>query len=164
MLRLVHRRSDQHIVAFLLGSYDTGRFYKRFLRTRSLQALRVIGPKLLSLKRVFKVIETLVYPAKKDVASLPPAELLDLAVARDAQGQGLGRKLFGEFVTVLKSRGVSQFRITTGASLTGAHRFYEGLGAQRVSSIQIHRGSDTYVYVYDIPGRSVQADGPNPGA
>ena len=51
------------------------------------------------------------------------------------------------------------FRVTTGRSLTRAHRFYEKQGAVRVGTIQIHQGESTAVYAYrsERPG----SDGKN---
>ncbi len=150
VLLVAKRPENAQVIGFLLGTTDTGGFYKDFLRHRALKALVVVGPKLFSLKRIFKVVETLFYPSRKSVQDLPPAELLDIAVTKGAQGTGLGRLLFQEFCGILRERGIPRFRVTTGEALTQAHRFYERLGAKRVSTIEVHKGQKTFVYIYEI--------------
>ncbi len=151
VLLVVKHTESREVVGFLLGTTDTGAFYKDFLRRYSLKALVVVGPKLFSLRRLLGVVETLLYPSRKEVQDLPAAELLDVAVAKSRQGTGLGRALFREFCTIFRERGLSAFKITTGESLPQAQRFYERLGAKKVSTLEVHKGQKTFVYIYDIP-------------
>lgn len=151
VLLVARDRDTGRIAGFLLGTTDTGSFYKEFLRRRALRAAIVLLPRLLSVKRIVKVLETLFYPARRNVRELPGAELLDIAVDSSFQGQGLGRRFFAEFVRVMASRGIRRFRITTGKSLTGAQAFYEKLGAQKVGTMEVHQGAETIVYVYSLP-------------
>lgn len=150
VLLVARNSSTSAIQGFLLGSYGTGRFYKEFLKKKTFQALLHVGPRLLTPQKIWKIAETLLYPSKKEVATLPSSELLDLAVSKNAQGLGVGRALFDEFVSVLRQTGVKEFKITTGESLSDAHAFYERMGARRDKDIEVHSGQVTRVYLYKI--------------
>lgn len=150
ILLIARDSRDGAIVGFLLGTVGTGAFYREFFRRYAVKATTTMLPRLLSFRRIVKVMETLLYPVRKS-AELPPAELLDIAIDRKSQGQGLGRRLFEAFCESLRRRGMHAFRITTGGSLTSAHAFYEKLGARRVGTIEVHRGAETVVFVYSLP-------------
>jgi len=142
--------SSGQIVGFLLGTVDTGAFYKDFLCKKSLKAVFVLAPKLLSLERVRKIFETLFYPTKEELKALPKPELLDIAVLKEYQGTGVAQLLFQEFAKKLYVIGIDRFKITTGESLLGAQQFYEKLGAEKASEIEVHKGQKTWVYIYRI--------------
>ncbi len=138
------------IVGFLLGTIDTGAFYKDFLCRKFFKAIFVIAPKLLSFEKVRKVFETLFYPTKEELKALPKPELLDIAVLKEYQGTGVAQLLFQEFTKKLYAIGIDRFKITTGESLVEARRFYEKLGAKKVSEVEVHKGQKTWVYICRI--------------
>lgn len=142
--------SSGQIVGFLLGTTDTGAFYKDFLCKKSLKAVFVLAPKLLSFEKVRKVFETLFYPTKSELKALPKPELLDIAVLKKYQGTGVAQILFKEFSKKLCDMGIEEFKITTGKSLAGAQRFYEKLGAEKAGEVEVHKGQKTLVYIYRI--------------
>ncbi len=142
--------ASEQVVGFLLGTVDTGAFYKDFLCKKGLKAVFVLAPKLLSLEKVRKVFETLFYPTKGELKTLPRPELLDIAVLKEYQGTGVAQLLFKEFSTKLRDMGIEEFKITTGKSLVGAQRFYEKLGAEKAGEVEVHKGQKTFVYIYRI--------------
>jgi GNAT superfamily N-acetyltransferase len=150
LLVLREESGSEGVAGFLLGTFSTRAFYRDFLRRRFLRACWVLGPRLMTPRRLFKAFETLFYPARKATRHLPAAELLDIAIDRRFHGQGLGKVLFDHFCGVLRRSGVGEFRITTGESLGGAHVFYERLGARRVGDIEVHKGQSTRVYLYSL--------------
>ncbi|HEX2862286.1 MAG TPA: GNAT family N-acetyltransferase, partial [Lacunisphaera sp.] len=136
---LVAQVEGGRVAGFLLGSVETSGFYRNFLRKKSLRAFLLVAPKLLfSPARVRKICETLLYPTRREVRALPAAELMDRVVDRQIQRQGVGRALFARFAEVMAEKSVGSFRITTGAFLADAHRFYEKMGAVRMSDIEVH--------------------------
>ncbi len=138
------------IHGFLLGSYDTGRFYREFLKQQFFQSLFYVVPRVLTPQRLQKILETLLYPSKKEIRQLPASEILDLVVCKKSQGKGIGRALFAEFKNILKKSGLNEFKITTGESLVAAHAFYEKMGASYDRNIIVHSGQVTRVYIYKI--------------
>lgn len=153
ILLLVKSRPNDEVCGFLLGTTETGKFYKEFLFRKSLRAMLILSPKLLSVIRIRKIVETLLYPIRQVNQNHPNAELLDIAVLKEFQGSGLAQRLFYDFVDILRQRNVNAFRITTGENLIRAQRFYEKLGARKVITIEIHKGQKAYVYTYQIPSK-----------
>jgi len=139
-----------NVCGFLLGTIDTGKFYKDFLFKKSFFVFINLLPKLLSLSKIRKIVETLVYPSKNELNDLPKAELLDIAISKEYQGRGLAQILFKEFSACLNEFGIDEFKITTGESLKQAQRFYEKLGAIKIGTIEVHKGQKTFVYCYKI--------------
>ena len=142
--------SSGQIVGFLLGTIDTGAFYKDFLCKKFLKAVFVLAPKLMSFEKLRKVFETLFYPTKEELKTLPKPELLDIAVLKEYQGTGVAQLLFQEFAKNLYAIGIDRFKITTGESLVAAQRFYEKLGAEKAGEVEVHKGQKTIVYIYKI--------------
>ena len=138
------------LLGFLLGTLNTGAFYKDFLRKKLFSAVLILFPKLFSFSTVRKLIEVLFYPARQDLQEFPKTELLDIAILNEFQGKGLAKKLFMEFACQLKNMGVQEFKITTGEQLKRAQQFYESLGAVKIASIKVHKGQRTIVYLYKL--------------
>lgn len=138
------------VVGFLLGTVDTGVFYKDFLCKKGLKAIFVLAPKLLSFEKVRKVFETLFYPTKGALKVFPKPELLDIAVLKEYKGTGVAQLLFKEFSKKLRDIGIEEFKITTGESLVGAQRFYEKLGAEKAGEVEVHKREKTLIYIYRI--------------
>jgi ribosomal protein S18 acetylase RimI-like enzyme len=147
-------KSTNSVNGFLLGTTDTSAFYRDFFRMNWFRGIFIIAPKMMSLKRIRKTIETLIYPSRQKQIEMPSAELLDLAVKPESRGSGLAQKLFFEFDQQLAQKGIQEFKITTGQSLPWAHRFYEKLGAEKVKEIEIHKGERTFVYLYSRKKRN----------
>jgi len=143
-------QANERVAGFVLGSIDPGQFFREFLKSRFFAALRVFAPRLLSVRRLRRAAETLLYPHKRPRIALPQAELFDLAVSREYQRKGCGQAIFRAFVEVMRARGISRFRISSGEGLAGAHAFYESMGASKAGEFELHRGEKTLVYVYRI--------------
>ena len=137
-------------IGYVFGSDNINNFYKDFIVRKIPAAVIHFLPKMLSLQRIRKAFETLVYPMKNTSADMPRAELLDLAVSRSYHGKGVAQKLFDGFANECRVRGVTAFKIPTSASLVRAHRFYEKMGAKKAGSVEVHRGQEAYVYVYEM--------------
>lgn len=139
---------SSNVVGYVLGTSNSGKLYSNFLLKKFHLALIYFLPRLLSFRRMKKAIETLLYPARKPVADLPLAELLDLAVIGSYQGKGVAQELFLHLIEEFQKKGIKSFKIPTSASLTRAHHFYEKMGAEKVYSFELHRGESTVLYVY----------------
>ena len=77
---------DGTVVGYVLGATNTGSFYKDFLRHHWAVALRHFVPRLISVERMRKAVETLLYPLRGGKAAhgaRPAAELLELSVTRE---------------------------------------------------------------------------------
>ncbi|MEM1132711.1 MAG: GNAT family N-acetyltransferase [Pseudomonadota bacterium] len=143
---LVSKRNDE-TQGFLLGTLDTGKFYKDFILKRGVKAAFILLPKIFSLETVRKIFETLFYPSKNELYDLPGAELMDIVISDGSRGSGVGSALFTAFSTRLHQSGIPKFKVTTGEQLTEAAKFYEKHGGEYSGSIELHRGSNIRVYV-----------------
>ncbi len=139
---------DSQIVGFISGCTNINAFYRDFFKSHSMQAIKILFPKILNVRRVKKIIETLLYPRKEK--TLSSAELLTIAVRSQFHGKGIAENTFRLFVNEMKNRGVEKFRVVVGESLPRAIRFYEKIGFVFHSNISIHSGEISRVYVYEI--------------
>src|SRR5690606_21192303 len=100
------------------------------------------GFRLLRPSFVRRAVESLRYGAADEAAG---AELLAMAVAADARGQGLGVRLGLEFLDRL---GVSPVRVVVGSENTSAISAYQKMGFRSSRSIQVHRGEESEVLTW----------------
>lgn len=142
--------SKGRVCGFICGTTNTGALFGRFLSRKLIHAAIYVAPKVLSPPRLWKVLETLIYPLKREMAETPNAELLVIAIDKNYQGQGIGQILFRQFVNALHNKGVNDFKIIVGDDLVRARNFYEQLGAEKTESIQVHRGQKSCVYIYSM--------------
>ena len=150
---LILAKDRDKVAGYVMGATNTSKFYVEFLRKRSLVALRYFLPKLISVQRLLRAFETLLYPSRRSVqTSTVQAELLDLAVTQEYQGKGIASQLFDLLVEMFQQKGIRRFQIPTSEGLERAHRFYEKKGAHCVGSIEVHKGAKTLIYLYEMPG------------
>tara|TARA_B100000900_G_scaffold395401_1_gene393752 strand:+ start:5653 stop:6285 length:633 start_codon:yes stop_codon:yes gene_type:complete len=150
LLILLDNHTNKKVIGFLLGALDTKKFYMDFIVKKFFIASLILLPKMISFRKIKKVFETLFYPTKKIHTDLPKSELLDIAILSPYQGQGLAKNLFYGLIELLTKENISSFKITTGESLINAQKFYEKIGAIKVDTVQVHKGENTFVYIYKI--------------
>lgn len=150
LLIVAKSKTSNVIIGFLLATTNTTSFYKEFLRKNLFKALWIVLPKLFSISRIVKLMETLMYPLKHELVEYPIAELLDIAISREYQGHGIATDLFHLMVNNFRLLSINKFKITTGEILKGAQHFYTKLGAVQIDTIQVHKGENTIVYEYNI--------------
>ena len=142
----------EKIIGFILGTVNTSKFYREFFLKYFFSALYYFVPRLLSVHKIKKAFETVCYPKKKETKTKQKCtgELLDLAVEKKFQGQGVATKLFQAFIKECTSLKLECFDIPTTATLQNAHRFYEKHGARLINKINLHGEQQTYIYRYYI--------------
>ena len=101
-------------------------------------------------KKIERILETLKYPQRKENIGLPKNEILNFCISRDFQRKGIGKKLFTILVDEFKSLNFNRIKIVTGANQIKAQKFYESLGAMKFTNIEVHRDSNSFIYVYNI--------------
>lgn len=140
----------EEVVGFICGGTDTKKVYRSFMLRWGVFVLPSILPSLLSFGRVKRILETLLYPSKEEVAELPKPEILNFCVSSRHQRKGIGRLLFHGLTEEFQSRGVSKIRIVTGESQKSAQQFYESLGAKKVADFEVHAGAGSRVYTFSL--------------
>ncbi len=141
---------ENEAAGFICGASDTGRVYRHFMLRWGLVTLPILIPKLVSLGRIRRVFETLLYPSRKENLELPTPEILNFCVSKKWQRKGVGKALFNALLEEFRKRRISRIRIVTGGEQYSAQAFYESIGASLVSEIEVHNGTKSLVYTYDI--------------
>jgi ribosomal protein S18 acetylase RimI-like enzyme len=137
------------VVGFAAGSASVGRFYRRFvLRHGAVAALSAL-PALTRPGVLRRVRETASHPA--NTASLPPAELLSIAVEPGYRSEGVGKLLAEGIVEGLAARGAGEVKVVVAEDNAGANRFYERLGFRPAARISVHGEVNSNVWVIRCP-------------
>jgi ribosomal protein S18 acetylase RimI-like enzyme len=79
---------------------------------------------------------------------LPNAELLVIAVSDQVRNRGVGGLLGAEMLRRLRDRGADGVKVIVDADNAIANRLYERIGFERTSSISIHDGRASNVWVH----------------
>jgi ribosomal protein S18 acetylase RimI-like enzyme len=144
---LITSSDKGNISGFVSGTTSVGGLYIQFLRRDLLRWIWILLPKL-SPKNVWRIMELLLYPSKKDeVEEMLDSELLTLAVCEEAKGKGVAKKLYSELGEFFKFKGVDGYRVMVGDELERAKAFYTKMGAEKKMKVQVHGGSDSWIFV-----------------
>jgi ribosomal protein S18 acetylase RimI-like enzyme len=142
---LVVADSGERIVGFVAAATSTRRLYGEFLARDALPAGLAAAPSVVRAPR--RVWETLRYGNERD-DDLPPAEILSIAVAADAGGQGIGGRLLSAAQQELTQLGAPHARVVTAVGNEAAIAMYERAGFQRRSRTEVHAGVPQEVLVW----------------
>ena len=147
---LLVERVDQSIVGFVTGTRGLGRTYKKLL-LKPLRLMYALKSCLLSPSKIYKILELLLISKNSNISSnFPKQELLSIVVNPDYQGGGHAVNLFNALCAHFREQDVSSFKIVVGSDLDRAHAFYIKMGAIPVKEIQVHKGTDSLVYVKNL--------------
>jgi ribosomal protein S18 acetylase RimI-like enzyme len=136
---------DGLVIGFAAGVRSVDSFYRRFALRRGAVAALEAAPRLRDPGVRASLRETAGYQTAS--SELPAAEVLAIGVDERARGTGVGRALAEGVLRGLDRRGVAVCKVVVGADNESANRFYEALGFRRVSTIEVHEGTDSYVWV-----------------
>ena len=137
--------SGERIAGFVAAATSTRRLYGEFLARDGLPAGLAAAPAVLRAPR--RVWETLRYGNEHD-DDLPPAEILSIAVAADAEGRGIGGALLSGAQQELRQLGAPQARVVTAVGNEAAIAMYERAGFQRRNRTEVHAGVPQEVLVW----------------
>jgi ribosomal protein S18 acetylase RimI-like enzyme len=137
--------SDGRVVGFVAATTSTRRLYGQFLRHDAVPAGIAAAPAVLRAPR--QVWETFRY-GSADEDNLPAAEVLSIAVAPDAEGQGIGGALLGAAQKELAHLGAAEARVVTAVDNEAALAMYEHAGFRRRSTTEVHAGVPQEVLVW----------------
>ncbi len=137
------------VVGFAAGSTSVDRFYRRFLVRYGVGAAVAAFPAVLRPDVLRRMRETASHPA--NTASLPPAELLSIAVEPGHRSEGVGRLLAEGIVDGLATRGADEVKVVVAGGNVGANRFYERLGFRAAARIEVHGSVPSNVWVIRCP-------------
>lgn len=146
---LVAKGDGAGVAGFVAGTEDTGRLYRSFVVRDGLGTAVRFAPALA--RSLPRALETLCYGAtfgEGEGGNLPRAELLSLAVAGWAEGQGLGGRLVVAFQAEMQARAVPGARVVVGPANHRAIRLYRRCGFRSMGGMEVHRGAPSQVLVW----------------
>ena len=144
---LLVERVDSSVVGFVSGTSGLGRIYKQLL-LKPLRLTYALKSCFLSPSKMYKIIEVLLMSKDSNISfNLPKQELLSIVVNPAYQGGGHAVNLFNALCSHFREDGVISFKIVVGSNLDRAHSFYTKMGSIPVKEIQVHKGSNSLVYV-----------------
>lgn len=146
---LLTEEREGRIVGFVAGGCGLRPIYLRMMRS-PLRLARALVPSMLSIGRLRKMREILQYDGGTSDPQLPRAELLSIAVDPDFRGTGVADALYRRLSDAFRGMGLVAFRITVGAELTPAHRFYRRMGAVPFREVEVHRGATSTVFIQPL--------------
>lgn len=152
--RIFAYKVEDKIVGFVCGTTTLIPAYKYLMKHQLFSTIKILIPKLISITVIKRVLETCLYPFKKikrdDGQELPSAELLSIAVIPEYRGKGISDKLYKELLCYFSALGIDKMKIIVGSQLLSAQQFYEKMGAEEVSEIEVHKGEKSKVYIHEI--------------
>ncbi len=145
---LIVKSEQGRVVGFVAGLAGPMTLIYKLLMQRFLIWSMPLIPVLLSPSRMRRVLEILRYTNKGiSRTDLPTAELLSIVVTPDHRGSGSAEALYTDLTAYFKQMQVTKFKIVVGANLAPAHKFYQRMGAQPMTDLELHRGTKSVVYV-----------------
>lgn len=142
--------SGSRVTGFVAGTTDVGALMRRFvLRDGARVVLTSPGAVL---RRAAASWETLRYPNRTGAeatgpVTLPPAELLSIAVDPGARGRGAGAELVGALLEWARARGAVPVKVTVASDNATARALYLRCGFVEAATLAVHRGRDSTVLV-----------------
>ncbi len=144
MFTLVEEKREE-IRGFVCATINTANLYKKILR-KDLFGFTIFFIKLLltSPSKIIKIVKMLNYPG---FSSSDP-ELLAIAVAKNFQKQGIGKKLFKATIKEFQKKRVKSFKVSVYDRLP-ANGFYLKMGCRKIISFPFLSEKMNY-YIYKI--------------
>lgn len=144
-------KSDNKVVGFVAASTGMRPIYVRLLR-HSPTLVFVLLPKLFSVSNLKRMLELFLHQIKGKaiVEDSTKNELLSIAVDENHRRKNIAQSLYLELCGYFRLNGINQFSIVVGDELSGAHKFYRKMGARPVSSLSVHSGQCSTVYIHTL--------------
>jgi len=141
---LLVARRDGRPVGFVAGAARPREFYQRFLRRNVFRAGALVARRALRPDVARRLVETARHVRRS--GGRPSAELLAIAVAPDARRHGAGAKLARALEDDLRTADVDLIEVVVATENEGARAFYERLGYEDPTPLEVHRGEPSVRY------------------
>ena len=134
------------MIGFIAFTTNLNKLYKAVILRKGLHFAFLLGGKILSLKRIKNVFETLFYPSRIKKINLPSAELLSIVIAPEGCGKGQATRLVQKGFQECVKRGIERVKVLVGADNAAANKLYMKCGFELVGQIDSH-GVLSNIYV-----------------
>lgn len=148
---LVVVKNNEKVQGFVSGTINIKNIYLHLIKKKLVRGFILVFTKVLSIKKINRIMELLLYPVKKDGKDqIPDAELLSMAVNKNSREKGIGKILYNYLIEEFRKKEIYEFKIVVGDNLMGAQKFYDKMGAERVKSIEVHKKEKSWLYIQKI--------------
>jgi GNAT superfamily N-acetyltransferase len=137
---------DNTVLGFASFTTNINKLYRSLIFKRGLKFFFMLFSRLLSVRTVKKIFETLFYPARIQKMNLPQAEFLSMAIADEARGKGLATKLVKRGFEECAKLGVKELKIFAAVDIQAINNMYKKLGFPLAGQMENH-GIVSNVYV-----------------
>lgn len=141
--------ADGRIIGFVSGATSTKKFYKEFFKKNFLKLAVILLPKIFNYIFIRKIIEDMFYCVKQR-QDLPEAEQISIVVDKAYQGRWVAQKLSKKSAEEFKIRRINQYKTIISERLVLSYRFHEAIGWVLHSTIELHKGDKSRIYVFNI--------------
>ena len=137
---------DDKVLGFAAFTSNINELYRSIIWKKGLKFALLLAGRMLSLKRLKKILETLFYPARIKKMNLPSAELLSIAITGQEQRKGLACKLIEKGFQHYEENGIYKIKVLIGADNKAGNQLYLKLGFEPAGQINNH-GVLSNIYV-----------------
>lgn len=132
------------ILGFIFGSIDTKRFFKELLLSNGIVFFFSLFRSAFDFSVLKKIINNVLY-ASKFSSDLPKAEILSVAIKKDAQNMGVGKMLMDGITEQYLAVGIREIKALTDEKNADSNRYYVKRGFKLAGKIKHH---DHYLNIY----------------
>ncbi len=137
---------NERVLGFVAFTTNINKLYKSVVWKKGVKFVLLLAGNLWSFKRIKKMFETLLYPAKTKNMNLPSAELLSIAVEPEEQGKGLASQLINNGFKHYQETNIDKVKVTVGADNKPGNKLYLKSGFKLAGQI-VHHGIISNIYV-----------------
>lgn len=140
--------NGNELKGFVSGTDGTSSLYKQMLKY-PLSLLICLFPVLFNPIKIKKIINIFFHMHGKKRSDFPNAELLTICVDDGYRRQGVANILYKRLSSYFKKRNIKKFTIIVGKTLE-ANKFYLNQGAVISSTIQVHKGHNSNIFIQEL--------------
>ena len=137
------------LLGFVAFTTNINKLYKSVILKKGWRFALLLVGKMISLRRIKKVFETLFYPSRIKKMDLPSAELLSIVIMQKGRRKGLARQLIQMGLQECARTGIEKVKVLVGADNEPANKLYLRCGFKYVGQIYNH-GLMSNIYVADM--------------
>ena len=143
---LINSENDE-VLGFVAFTTNIRRLYKSIIRKKGLRFAFMLATKMLSFKRIKRVLETLLYPNKvnDEKMDLPDAELLSIVISPKARRAYQATKLIEKGFDYCYNQAINAVKVMVAADNVAANKLYQRCGFVFATQIDSH-GVPSNVY------------------
>jgi len=129
---------DGRVCGFVTFTTSLNRLYKSVITKGGWRFAVLLAGKMFSVRRIKKIIETILYPARVNKKQLADAELLSIVIHPEKCKQGLATELVRKSFERCRQLGLDRVKVLVAADNRPANRLYQKCGFKFVEEIDSH--------------------------